>query len=98
MEGRFGKRTSHVEEPVAYLVLLIAGLLMRFAIGSAFFHSLFAEMPHYATPFLDMREMREAFFTYERFGTFSLGPNHVSHNHLYLRVSDSIRPSVHQLA
>ena len=70
-------------------MLLVVGLLLRWACLNAVGPEL-QKYAHFNTPLVDVREIRELFYTYEKTGEFYAGPNSVAQSEMYLKFLYSV--------
>ena len=72
-------------QPIVYFMLFCAGMGLRWLCADKLAPTL-QKFAHFSTPLVDIRDLRELFYSYEKTGEFFMGPTQVSQSELYLRL------------
>ena len=68
------KRTnSSLVQPITYFVVFSLGMVLRWLCADKFAPAL-QKYAHFSTPLIEIRELRELFYTFEKTGEFYTGP------------------------
>lgn len=68
---------------ISDFAMIASGLALRF-VTQPFYEKYISVYPHFKTPLIDMRELKEMIFTYEHYGTFYLHSKQIGQSELLL--------------
>lgn len=82
-KSRSPQKRQLVVQPVIYFAVFMFGMILR-TMGAMRFGQQLQLYPHFNTPLIDPRELRETFDTYERTGQFFARPLQIGQSEMYL--------------
>ena len=66
-------------------MMIVLGIILRSFVSSTNVAAQLKQYPHFTTPLNDMRELRETFFTYEKWDQISASPSQIGQSELLVK-------------